>query len=97
MNCPKHLTAEAKEFWTNHSKRLIRAGLLTEAEKETFALCCEVYKQLRNCDPTLDAKSALRWQSSVKQFVVLAKQFGLLPKDRLKMKLEPDEKDEFGI
>ena len=97
MNRPKHLTNEAREFWDNHAKRLQQNGLLTEADRESFILVCEIWKLLRNCDQTLDAKSALRWQSLVKQYVVLARQFGLLPKDRIKMALIPDEKDEFGI
>lgn len=97
MQCPKHLKNEAAEFWRKHAPELQRVGLLKPTDAEGFALLCEVYRLIRTTDPEIDSKHAILFVSLLKQYQQLAKQFGLLPKDRAKLFKEKQQLDEFGL
>ena len=93
MNCPRWLKDDAAEFWKRHAKPLEQAGVLTDRDVDGFALLCEVWRLLRNTDPLRDSKEAVRYIALVKQAQALMKQFGLMPRDRKRSKIE-SEKDE---
>lgn len=99
MNAPKYLNDEAKRFWKRHAKRLADAGMLTEADTDSFALVCELWSLIRATDPLQDSKMAIRYVGLLKLYNQYSRQFGLLPKDRIQAGLQQDkeEKDEFGL
>jgi hypothetical protein len=100
MRCPDYLTGEAAKLWKKHAKRLEAAELLTDADAEAFATLCEVWGLLRTANPTAaDPKERVWYIGLLKQWQSLAKQFALLPKDRLRSGLDTTRKetDEYGL
>lgn len=99
MKAPDYLGETGKNFWKKHNKRLQSAGLLTPADYESFALLCMTWERMLEASKGSDSKDNVNYNSLSKQFVVLAKQFCLLPKDRKKSGLDTTEEtaDEFGI
>ena len=100
MRQPEYLTPEAKRFWQRHSKRLQDAGILTEADYESFVLLAETWSQLRKFDAeTKDGKERIFWIALSKQYFNLGRQFLLFPAHRASTGLEfnAGEKDEFGF
>lgn len=98
------LTGEAREFWNRHYWRLKRARVLTKADPDSFALLCLVWGQLyalSGIQPGADAfREMIQFTNLTKQYQALAKQFGLLPRERKAAKMEveaPAKKDEFGL
>ena len=93
---PKTLTADALEFWKRNAPTLTRAGLLTDADKDSFLLLCKVWGRLIEAEQSnLDA---IKFVALAKQFQNLAKSFGLTPeaRKRLKINLDVKQTDEFG-
>lgn len=91
MNVPPYLKPEGKAFWKKHYNRLMESGLMTVADEESFIQLCEVWSDLRTVDRDAGSPQALRWGSLNKIYLALAKQFGMLPRDRKAAKLEPDQ------
>jgi phage terminase small subunit len=80
---PSWLKAEAKQFWNKHWHRLCEEGAVDATrDVEGFSLLCEVWRILRHTDPCKDSKEGLRYGAMLKQYQALAKQYGLMPKDR---------------
>ena len=101
---PIPLTGEAAAFWTRHHGRLVKRGILTDADLDSFALLCVTWQRL--CELQGIAAGADNFREMVqftnlnKQYQALAKQFGLLPRDRRSAKMDgdaPRETDEFGL
>ena len=96
---PDYLTGEASEFWDRHYDRLTEARVLTEGDTDSFALLCEIWQHIRQTNPDSDSKQAVKYIALVKQYMALAKQFGLMPRERKKsgLFLMKELQDEFGI
>lgn len=95
MTPPKNLEGEARKFWHRNAPILERAGLLTDADRDSFTLLCTCWAKLQDGAIT----DPMRFVALAKQVQNLMKAFGLTPeaRKRLKITLEPDKPDEFGI
>lgn len=98
------LTGPAREYWDRHAPRLAAAGVLTESDRDAMTLLCQTWARVQVLDqvePGPDNyREAIQYTNAVKQYERLAKQFGLLPRERkaAKMSVEPAaKKDEFGL
>jgi len=94
----------ALAFWTRHAGRLRAAGLLTPADTDSFALLCVTWSKLSAvaaAEPTAaNYREVIQFVNLLKQYQAIAKQFGLLPRDRRAAKLDaepPPPRDEFGL
>jgi phage terminase small subunit len=85
---PSWLTGDAISFWDRNAKHLIESEMLGEKDADSFAILCDIYRLLRASNPLIDSKEAIRYSAMTKQYITLAKQFGMLPRDRKKSKLE---------
>jgi len=94
MNKPKYLDDYASEYWKRHAPALSRAGILTERDVESFALLCQIWSLIRHEDC-----STPQFIKLTQQYQLLAKQFALLPRERIKAGMEVVEKqeDEWGL
>ena len=45
----KQMSTNAKIFWRRHAPRLVKLGLLTEIDLDTFRILCEIYNRWREC------------------------------------------------
>lgn len=103
MQPPVPLSGPAREFWNRHAPRLTDAGVLTEADRETFAVLCLTWEKvlhLSQFEPGADRyREMVQLANMLKQYHSFAKQFGLMPRERklAKMGQEKPEEDEFGI
>ena len=75
---------DAIRFWKRHAAALASRGILTERDVETFCLLARIWALLERTDPDEDPKQAIRFVGLAKQYQSLARQFGLMPKDRRK-------------
>lgn len=98
------LNRTAREFWSRHYDRLHAAGLLTEADLDSFAVLCLTWSKLAALaeeEPGADQfREMVQLNQLLKQYQQYAREFGLLPRDRKRSKLEaeaPPAKDEFGL
>jgi len=99
MRPPKWLTdVVALDYFKRHSKRLLAEGIIDEDDADTLAACADVWGQLRRVDPDADSKNAMRYNSLLKSWLALARQLGLLPRDRKRFNLatEADITDVLG-
>jgi P27 family predicted phage terminase small subunit len=109
---PARLTGEAKNLWNRLSPKLCDLGLLTELDRETFALLCEAwqdYVELRDQikEPLIKTMSGNTIQNPLigmmnkthKRFVDMSARFALTPRDRaaLGINIVPREKSEEKI
>lgn len=99
---PKSLTGEALEFWHRHAKSLYAAGILTDLDIDSFALLCKVWGAIEGLDVTPgeeNFRGMIQFTNLLKQYQSLAKQFGLLPRERKTANMQPDtaDKDEWGL
>jgi phage terminase small subunit len=95
MTPPKTLEGEALKFWKRNAPILERAGVLTEADYDSFTLLCTCWGKLHGGEVT----DPMRFVALAKQVQNLMKAFGLTPeaRKRLKISLEPEIADEFGL
>lgn len=98
------LSGAAKSFWGRHAKRLQKAKVLTDSDLDSFTVLCVTFgmiDRLKEVEPGADAyREMVQFCNLLKQYQALAKQFGLLPRERkqAKMSTEPEaEKDEFNL
>lgn len=101
---PIPLAGEALRFWQKHYRRLKRAGVLTAADVESFALLCVVWGRIQDLQsrPWVedDFRSPIQLDRLLKQYHAYAKQFGLLPRERKQSRMEVTpaaKKDQFGL
>jgi len=101
---PLPLDPIALGFWDRHAGRLRAVGLLTAADVDSFAVLCVTWSKLSTvaaAEPTAaNYREVIQFVNLLKQYQSLAKQFGLLPRDRRAAKLESDPpapRDEFGL
>lgn len=93
MKPPRSLSGEARDYWKRHADRLAAAGLLTDADVDSFALLCQLWadvgrlRQLAEADP----RKNRNYLDSVKAWQSMARQFALLPLERKKHGLERKE------
>jgi phage terminase small subunit len=101
---PIPLSGEALAFWARHAGRLAAAGILTDADRESFAVLCLTWAKVL----TLSAfepgaghyREMVQLTNLLKQYQALARQFGLLPRERRAAKMDaepPPPRDEFGL
>lgn len=90
IRMPQWLKDEAAQFWKTHAKGLVESGMLSEQDADSFALLCDIWRMIRQCNPLTDSKEAIRYNGLVKVYLSMSKQFGLMPKDRKKSNLEPE-------
>lgn len=95
MKPPKKLSGEALEFWKRNAPLCEQMGTLTDADADTFAILCEVWKKLADTDEM----DTIRYVCLTKQFSNYSKLFGLDPVSRKKLgvSLDPTIEDEFGL
>lgn len=101
---PLPLNPTARAFWDRHHDRLRKAGILTDADVDSFAVLCLTWSKLYAL-AAIEAgadqfREMIQLDRLTKQYRDLAKQFGLLPRDRRMSKMDADEKpttDEFGL
>ncbi len=98
------LSGPSRAFWDRHYTRLKKAGILTKADPDSFAVLCLMWGKLHalsECEPGADAyREMVQLVNLTKQFQAMAKQFGLLPRERKQAKMTvdaPEKKDEFGL
>lgn len=101
---PIALDYESRAFWNKHYRRLKRAGVLTSADVDSFAVLCMTFgkvQQLSGIAPgAANYREMIQLTNLLKQYQALAKQFALLPRERKQAKMEvtpPAKKDEFGL
>jgi phage terminase small subunit len=101
---PVALTGPAADFWKRHAERLWDAGILTDADLDSFTICCHAFAKVQELQ-ALDAgegnyRGMVQLVNFMKQFHSYAQQFGLMPKARKQARLSidaPKAKDEFGL
>ena len=107
---PTGLTDEAKREWRRVARPLFDLGLLTELDKNTLALYCELVGRYERAQAALLEKGDTFVQPNgvpkqrpeyyimkdcLKEIRAFIKQFGLSPAARMRMELpEPQEPDE---
>ena len=74
MSCPSHLSGEARREWKHMSKELQKAGLFSEADRDTLAKYCQAWADLKEAEVL-----AQRARHAVCEFLV---KFGLTPRKR---------------
>lgn len=94
----------ARAFWDRHHDRLVAAGLLTEADLDSFAVLCMTWSKLNTIAASAPGpenfREMVQLNQLLKQYHTYAREFGLLPRDRRRSKLDaeaPPERDEFGL
>ena len=101
---PIPLAGEALKFWRKHFRPLADRGILTEADLESFAVLCVTWSKLvalSGIEPGPEAyREMIQLTNLTKQYQALARQFGLLPRERKQAKMDAPpkgQKDEFGF
>jgi phage terminase small subunit len=99
---PKSLTGEALAFWQRHARPLWEANILTERDIDSFALLCRVWGVMNEMDISTGNENfriMIQFTNLLKQYQALAKQFGLLPRERkiANMVMDTEEVDEYGL
>ncbi len=102
---PIKLSGEAAAFWQRHHDRLVERGILTDADLDTFALLCITWEKLVGLQAVPagpdNYREMVQFTNLNKQYQSLAKQFGLMPRDRKAGKGMDDgpsqQKDEYGL
>lgn len=104
MSPPLPLNSVARAFWDRHHDRLQAAGLLTDADVDSFAVLCVTWSKLTvvaQSEPGAEQfREMVQLNQLLKQYQAYAREFGLLPRDRKRSKLDaeaPPTKDEFGL
>jgi P27 family predicted phage terminase small subunit len=106
---PPHIGEHGRGFWTRTGRILIEKGILTPGDRESFTALCLAYNRMIEAEIQMqkegmtvtgsrgDTKKSpcfTIWKVSCDQFNLLAKEFGLTPASRNKIKVEdPPEKD----
>lgn len=98
------LDPTARAFWDRHLARLTAAGLMTDADRDSFAVLCVTWSKLAmvaRSEPGPDNfREMVQLNQLLKQYQAYAREFGLMPRDRKRSKLDgepPPAKDEFGL
>lgn len=98
------LNRVARAFWDRHYARLRAAGLLTDADVDSFAVLCVTWSKLAavsESEPGPDQfREMVQLNQLLKQYQQYAREFGLLPRDRKRSKLDteaPPANDEFNL
>ncbi len=101
---PMPLNAVARSFWDRHHARLRAAGLLTDADLDSFAVLCLTWSKLTaisvNEPGAENFREMVQLNQLLKSYQAYAREFGLMPRDRKRNKLEaeaPPTRDEFGL
>lgn len=101
---PLPLAGEALAFWHRHVPRLTAAEVLKPADLDAFAVLALVWGKLYQLAPVAPGEANYREMIQLvnltKQFQALARQFGLLPRERKQAKMDvdpPPKKDEFDL
>jgi phage terminase small subunit len=102
MTPPTKLSGAALSYWRTHAPALEAASILTERDAHSFALLCRIWGILEELDTTPgpdNYRAMIQFANLTKQYQSMAKQFGLLPRERKasNMEMNPDTVDEFGI
>lgn len=103
MEPPLILTAPARAFWDRHYPRLRAAGLMTDADADSFALLCVCWGKLAHLtanESDEGFRNGVQLNQLLKQFQLYAREFGLFPRDRQRSKLNTEPaapKDEFDL
>lgn len=94
----------ARGFWDRHCDRLRAAGVLTDADADSFTVLCVAFDmvgRLSAFEPGAENfREMVQFNNALKQYHNYARQFGLLPQSRkqAKMQVTPAaKKDEFGL
>jgi P27 family predicted phage terminase small subunit len=100
--CPRWLTAEARKFWKEQAPDLESRGLLTGLDEVAFTMLCTLWSDIRDYQkrlakdgPTLKGKRgavrahpvARMLSQAEAQFHSLAREFGLTPASRGRLRL----------
>jgi phage terminase small subunit len=98
------LNRTARDFWDRHHDRLRAAGLLTDGDVDSFCVLCVTWSKLAAIsqhEPGADQfREMVQLNQLLKQYQQYAREFGLMPRDRKRSKLEtdaPPTRDEFGL
>ena len=84
---PTDLDADAKRFWYKQGKILIRNRVLTEADILAFTYMCRIHSTLKKMVPT-----QRHYPSLFKILMNLFYDFGMGPKGRIDLKVQPPKK-----
>lgn len=98
MSPPAGLTESARSFWSRHWPRLAAAGLVDDADADTFAILCRTWAELLEVDTT-EKLGVIKFVALTKQYERLAKQFHLLAAERQRrnVSLTKPTANEFGL
>lgn len=99
MNKPKHLNDAAGEFWSRHSPRLKKSGLLNPETFDAFVLLCMTYGHLMDLNeqgPDNAKNGWIRYLALQKQYQTMARGFNMST-DKVKTAEPQTERDEFGF
>jgi phage terminase small subunit len=83
---PRYLSGDALEFWKEHAKPLIVAGVVMASDRHSFALLCESFAAWR-AEPN---------QANVAEFRRMLNEFGMTPASRSKVRVEAKPQDSLG-
>lgn len=104
MEPPIPLTGEARKFWDRHSQRLSDRGILKGEDLDAFAVLALTWAKLAAISVTPPGadnyREMIQFTNLNKQFQALAKQFGMLPRERRVAKMDGEatpDTDDFGL
>lgn len=108
---PEYLNEHASAMWDRLAPKLVRMGLLTEVDGESFTSLCQAYGAWVQCqieinEGGIDMKVGKGEYRQVKPIVseshkyfsevkALLAEFGLTPSARARLSVKPDAGDEF--
>lgn len=102
---PSHLDRYARYCWRQNAGALQTLGLLTEIDRDLFALYCDAYSQWRTAsksfaslDPIERAdtyrKVAVSVEKARDQMRMIAGEFGMSPSSRARLKVAPQQEED---
>lgn len=95
LDCPEHLTGFAAEHWDRIEPLLSEMGVLKPIDSEALAAMCQWWSEFRTLQatPAMDSgetyKRSIALASCFKNWSNLAARFGLTPRYREKLTIDP--------
>lgn len=90
---PDYLDDHAKEFWDKYAEQLNELGVLTQADGEAFAQCCQQYSLCRQLEKEEGDTSLRRLLQARRELFVYLREFGLTPSSRSRLDVSRTNQD----
>jgi P27 family predicted phage terminase small subunit len=106
--CPDWMPEEGKLYWNDNAPMLLRGGVLTDLDRGAFEMLCLSYSLMRQAAADLATKglstqgdrglkkspAATIFQANAQLFHKIAADFGLTPRSREMLDIQPMEDDD---